>query len=88
MITDLILMFFSLLYKFIIAILPAFDFITNMYNAKEEFITFITPIMQHVLYIYNVPILRLAVSILLLYINALFIEYTIKLNLKYVSRVV
>ena len=88
MITDAILKLFGNLYKFLIALIPRYDFIKDLANAKTEFINFITPILEHTLYVFNIPVLKTAVFLLMSYITFIIAEYFIKLAIKYITNVV
>lgn len=83
MITNAILKFFSMIYNFLIALVPKFDFIDNLISAKNNFIEFLSSFISYTLYLFNVPVLRIAMTLLILYLTFLFGEYLIKLGLKY-----
>ena len=86
MITDSILNFLSLLYKFVIGLVPNFTFIESLFEAKDKFVSFITEFIAYTLYLFNVPVLKLTFGILISYLIFLAGEYVIKLVLKYVTR--
>lgn len=83
MITDGILNFFSIFYNFIISLFPRFNFIDNLISAKDNFIDFISNFIGYTLYLFNVPVLRFAMSLLFGYLTFLVGEYIVKLGLKY-----
>lgn len=88
MVTDLILNILISVFKMVIGLIPSFDFINNMIQAKEEFITFISSFMPYTLYLFNVPVLKYSVNLLILYLTFVATEYLIKLAIKYFVGVV
>lgn len=85
MITDAILKFFSMIYQFLIGLVPNFTFIDNLVSAKNQFIDFISTFASYSLYLFNVPVLRFALTLLVLYLTFLAGEYLIKLGIKYLT---
>lgn len=85
MITDVILKLFSSIYQFVIGLLPSFTFIENLVNAKDQFIQFISTFVSYSLYLFNVPVLRFTLTLLVLYITFLSGEYLLKLGTKYIT---
>lgn len=85
MITDAILKFFSMIYQFIIGLVPRFTFIDSLVSAKNEFIDFISSFVSYSLYLFNVRVLRLALTCLIVYITFLAAEYLFKLGAKYLT---
>lgn len=83
MITDLILKFFSLIYQFIIGLVPKFTFLESLVSAKNEFVDFISSFVSYSLYLFNVRVLRLAITCLIVYLSFLAAEYLFKLGAKY-----
>lgn len=86
MITDLLFNAIGGLFKFILNLLPSFDFIDSLINAKNEFINFISEFISYTLYVFNVPILKFTVVLLVGYFTFLAMEYSVKLIVKYVTR--
>lgn len=86
LITDLILNFFSMLFQFIISLVPNFSFVENLVQAKDNFIDFISEFISYTLYVFNVPVLKVAIGLFVGYIAFISIEYLTKLTLKYVTR--
>lgn len=86
MITNAILLFLKLLLDFIVSLIPNVDFVSNMVVAKDGFIEFLSEFASYTLYFFNVPILKLSLTIFIGYITFLASEYTVKLILKYVTR--
>ena len=87
MITDFILTIFSSVFNFVIALLPSFSFLDGLIQAKQEFISFISSFMPYTLYLFNVPVLRAAINLLVSYLVFLSAEYLIKLAIKYFTNV-
>lgn len=83
MVVDAILKLLSVIYQFIIGLVPKFTFLDSLVSAKDEFINFISSFISYTLYLFNVPVLKVAVNILVLYFTFLVGEYLIKLGLKY-----
>lgn len=88
MITDAILKLLSTIYQFIIGLVPNFTFIENLVSAKNQFIDFISEFIAYTLYLFNVPVLKLAFTLLIGYLTFLASEYLIKLFVKYVTRII
>ena len=86
MITDLLFNAIGGLFKFILNLLPSFDFIDSLINGKNEFINFISEFISYTLYVFNIPILRFTVGLLVGYFTFLAMEYSVKLIIKYVTR--
>lgn len=86
MIANAIILFLKLLLDFVIGLIPNVDFISNMVIAKNGFIEFLAEFISYSLYLFNVPVLKLSFTILVGYITFLSAEYTIKLIIKYVTR--
>lgn len=86
MITDLLINAIGGLFKFILNLLPSFDFIDNLINAKNEFVSFLSEFISYTLYVFNVPVLRFTVGLLVVYFTFLSVEYSVKLIVKYVTR--
>lgn len=87
MITNAIILFFAGINNFITSFLPELSFINGLINAKNTFIEWVTPILKHSLWFFNVPVLSIAISILITYFIFVFVEYGLKTALKYVLRV-
>lgn len=87
MILNVILSLLASIFIFVINLLPSFSFIDNMINAKNEFIEFISSFMPYTLYLFNVPVLKFAVGLLISYLTFLAGEYLIKLAIKYFTNV-
>lgn len=85
MITDSILKFFSLIYQFIIGLVPKFTFLESLVSAKNEFVDFISSFVSYSLYLFNVRVLRLAITCLIVYLSFLAAEYLFKLGAKYLT---
>lgn len=68
--------------------MPSFNFLDSVINAKDEFIDFLLPFSSYVLYFFNIPVLKLAISILLGYFTFLATEYLVKLFIKYVVEII
>lgn len=85
MIVDGILKLISIFYNFLLGLIPSFSFLDTLISAKNEFINFISSFISYTLYLFNVPVLKFAVNILIAYISFLAIEYLIKLGLKYIT---
>lgn len=85
MITDSILKFFSLIYQFIIGLVPKFSFLESLVSAKNEFVDFISSFVSYSLYLFNVRVLRLAITCLIVYLSFLAAEYLFKLGAKYLT---
>lgn len=87
MITDFILTVLSSVFNFVISLLPSFSFLDGLIQAKEEFISFISSFMPYTLYLFNVPVLRASINLLVSYLVFLATEYLIKLAIKYFTNV-
>lgn len=85
MITNAILKFFSMFYQFLIALVPKFSFIESLISAKNNFIDFLSTFISYTLYLFNIPVLRIAMGLLIGYLTFLVAEYLIKLGLKYIT---
>lgn len=88
MITNAILTLLSNVFNWLTGLLPSFTFLDNLIIAKDNFITFVTPILEHTLYVFNIPVLSFSVRLLYVYIGFVVIEYSTKLYIKYITRVV
>ena len=86
MITNAILKLIGGFFSVIIGLLPSFDFLDGLLNAKENFINFISEFMSYTLYVFNVPVLRFTFGLLVAYFSFLAVEYGVKLVVKYVTR--
>lgn len=86
MIVDALLTLIGSFFSFIFGLLPSFTFLDDIIVAKNNFIDFIIEFMEYTLYVFNVPVLRLTMGIIITYVSFLAIEYTIKFILKYVTR--
>ena len=53
---------------------------------EESAIDFILEFMEYTLYIFNVPVLKFTLGLLVTYLTFIALEYTIKLIVKYVTR--
>lgn len=85
MIVDSILILLSSFYKFLIGLIPSFDFLSSLISAKNQFISFLSEFIAYTLYLFNIPVLKLSVNILILYLTFLVSEYLIKVGLKYLT---
>lgn len=85
MVVDSILIMLSVFYKFLIGLIPDFNFLDSLINAKNQFISFLSDFISYTLYLFNVPVLKLSVNILVLYLTFLVGEYLIKLGIKYLT---
>lgn len=85
MIVDALLNLLAFFYKFLIGLIPSFDFLDSLISAKNQFIEFISEFISYTLYLFNVPVLKLSVNILILYLTFLVSEYLIKLGIKYLT---
>lgn len=83
MITNSILKFFSMIYQFLFSLVPKFEFIDSLISAKNNFIEFISSFISYSLYLFNIPVLKIAMGLLIAYLTFLIGEYVIKLALKY-----
>lgn len=87
MITDLILILLGKVFTYSVSVIPEISIISNLIQIKEDFITFISSFMPYTLYMFNVPVLKLALGLLTSYIVFLSAEYLIKLSVKYFTNV-
>ena len=88
MITDSILTFLELTFKALIMLLNPFGDLITMFNDKvNSIIDFFIPIMEYVLYYFNVPVLITAITITVAYGAYITGEYFSKLIIKYVTRI-
>lgn len=85
MIVDALLKLLSVFYKFLIALIPQFSFLDSLINAKNQFIAFLSEFIAYTLYLFNIPVLKMSVSILILYLTFLVGEYLVKLGIKYIT---
>lgn len=86
MIVDALLTLLGSFFSFILGLLPSFTFLDDIITAKNNFIDFVSEFMEYTLYVFNVPVLKLTMGIIITYVSFLAIEYTIKFILKYVTR--
>lgn len=86
MIVDALLTLIGSFFSFIFGLLPSFDFLDDIIQAKDQLIDFLSEFMEYVLYVFNVPVLKLTIGIIITYVTFLAAEYTIKFILKYVTR--
>lgn len=85
MIVDALLKLLSFFYKFLIGLIPQFSFLDSLINAKNQFIAFLSEFISYTLYLFNIPVLKMSVSILILYLTFLVGEYLVKLGIKYIT---
>ena len=86
MIVDALLTMIGSFFSFILGLLPSFTFLDDIIVAKNKFIDFILEFMEYTLYIFNVPVLKFTFGLLVTYLTFVALEYTVKLILKYVTR--
>lgn len=86
-ITDAILLFFVNIYQFFISLLsPITNTINLVIDGLTKFKNFIIPILEYTLWFFNMPVLGIAMGITVALIGVLVSEYSIKLLIKYVTR--
>ena len=87
MITDAILTFFINIYHFFISLLsPITNTVNIVLDGLTAFKNFIIPILEYTLWFFNMPVLGVAMGITIALITILITEYSIKLALKYFTR--
>ena len=86
MIVDALLTMIGSFFSFILGLLPSFTFLDDIISAKNKFIDFILEFMEYTLYIFNVPVLKFTLGLLVTYLTFIALEYTIKLIVKYTTR--
>lgn len=88
MITDAILTFIGTIFRtFLLLLQPMTDLMTAINEQVNEIIDFFIPIMEYVLYYFNVPVLVTALVITTAFGAFITGEYFSKLIMKYVTRV-
>lgn len=86
-ITDAILLFFVNIYQFFIALLsPITNTINLVVDGLTRFKNFIIPILEYTLWFFNIPVLGIAMGLTIALIGILVSEYSVKLLVKYVTR--
>lgn len=87
MITDAIISFIEFTLQALLSLLTPFGTLITAFNEKvNSIIDFFIPIMEYVLYYFNVPVLIAAITITIAYLGFIVGEYFSKLLIKYITR--
>lgn len=87
MITNAILSFFANIYQFLVSGFTSIvDIVNSINKGIEAFFEFSTPILEYALWFFNLPVLEIALALTALFFSILVAEYSIKLVVKYVTR--